>query len=242
MLWVDVCGPPGCGKSTLCYPIWGDKSVGWDGKLPPAYWRMFLDEITTLCELVADHPSFTAVVRMNDRSAKKMATVERMDPSITAAGGWIETIWGKIEGKGCFIQTGLVQRILGFGWRLHEMGRDINLIRTALWRMPVSVGVAFLEADLETIYARNRARETVAATRHENRSHQVPHMLPAIAIAKEVLRARGVPVVEIDVQHQPIEAARGQLLDFAAQETCHPAQVRPGGEMALIQTPPPWWQ
>jgi hypothetical protein len=222
--WVDLAAPPGAGKSTIAYPLFADKSVGWDGKLPPAYWRMFLDEITTLCGLVRDHPSFEAVLRMNDRSAKKMATVERMADDRT------------------FVQTGLVQRILGFGWRLQEMGRDINLIRTALWRMPVSVGVAFLEADLETILARNREREKNRATRHENRSHQVAFMIPSIALAKEVLRERGVPVIEIDVQHQSIQAARAKLLEFSDQGACLPAQMGFGGQGPAIQSPPPWWR
>ena len=224
MNWVDVAGPPGCGKSTLCYTVWADKSVGWDGKLPAAYWRPFIDEITNLMILVQDHPSIQAVVRMNARSVKKMATVERMLNEDT------------------FVQTGLVQRVLGFGWRLHEMGRDINLIRAALWRMPVSVGVAFLEADLETILERNRDREKDPATAHENRSHQVPHMLPAIEIAKEVLRERGIPVVSIDVQTQAVEAARAKLLDFADQAPCDAAQVRSGSEGRTVQIVPPWWQ
>lgn len=224
MRWLDVAGPPGCGKSTLCYPIWGDKSVGWDGQLPPAYWRPFLDEITALIGIVRDHPSIEAVIRMNDRSAKKMASVERM------------------RDEGTFVQTGLVQRILGFGWRLTDMRRDVNLIRRALWLMPVSVGAAFLEADDETIFARNKAREANPATAHENRSFQVPLMRPAIAIAKEVLHDRGVPVIDIDVQHQPEAAARYRLLDFADQKPCDVAQMGLGREMALLQAPPPWWR
>lgn len=224
MNWVDVAGPPGCGKSSTCYPIWGDRSVGWDGKNPPAYWRLFLDEVTSLMMLVKDHPSIEAVVRMNDRSAKKMATVGRMQDDRT------------------FIQTGWVQRVLGFGWRLHELKRDVNLIRTALWRMPVSVGVAFLEADLETILARNRAREKDPKTAHENRSHQVPHMLPAIAVAKEVLRERGVPVLEIDVQHQSIEAARAELLAFADQPIADAAKMGHCPEVASFSPPPRWWR
>jgi hypothetical protein len=161
---------------------------------------------------------------MNDRSAKKMATVERMQDDRT------------------FVQTGLVQRILGFGWRLQELGRDINLIRPALWRMPVSVGVAFLEADLETILARNREREKNPATRHENRSHQVAFMIPSIALAKEVLRERGVPVIEIDVQHQSIQAARAQLLEFSDQGACDAAAMGYCPEGPLLSVPPPWWK
>ena len=234
MNWVDVAGPPGCGKSTICYPVWGDKSVGWDGKLPPAYWKPFLDEITSLMQLVQDHPSIEAVLRMNDRSIKKMATVERMHDEQRYILSLDETVHA-------FIQTGLVQRILGFGWRLHEMGRDINLIRTALWRMPVSVGVAFLEADLQTLLDRNREREKNPQTRHENRSHQVPHMLAVIPLAKEVLQHRGIPWISIDVQTQSVEAARAQLLAFADQAPCHAASFRSGCEMETVRVVPPWF-
>ncbi len=235
MRFCDVAGPPGCGKSTLCYPVWGDKSVGWDGKPPPASWRLFLDEITQLCELVKDHPSFNAVLRMNDRSAKKMATVARM--SDTPPSSWMLELapW-------CFVQTGFVQRILGFGWRLQDMGRDINLIRRALWVMPVSVGVAFLEADLETILKRNRDREKNPATRFENRSAQVPLMLPSIALAKEVLRERGVRVLDIDVQHQSIDDAGAQLVAFADQEPSDPAKMGHCDQVAAYASPPPWWR
>jgi hypothetical protein len=221
--WVDVAGPPGCGKSTLCYPIWGDKSVGWDGKLPPHDWAVFLDEITTLMRITRDHPSFEAVIRMNLRSVKKMSTVARMNRDDV------------------FIQTGLVQRVLGFGWRLVDLDRDVNLIRPALRCMPVSVGVAFLTADLRTIVQRNRDREKVAETAHENRSYQVPLMLPAIEVAKEELRGRGVPVVEIDTT-KPIEIARKQLTDFAAQEPFDRSSDGSGGEMALLPRAPVWWR
>lgn len=223
MNFCDVAGVPGCGKSTLCYPIWADRSVTWDGKLPPAYWRLFLDELTTLMELVQDHPSIQAVLRMNDRSAKKMATVERMDQD------------------GCFLQTGLVQRILGFGWRLHDMGQDINLIRPALWRMPVSVGAAFLEADLETILHRNQEREKTPATAHENRSYQVHHMMACMPLAKEVLRERGVPVIEIDVQNQTIEDARAQLVEFSKRDPCDAARMTRDCRELIISTPF-WWR
>ena len=238
MKWVDVAGPPGCGKSTLCYPIWGDKSVGWDGKLPPAHWQPFLDEVTGLMIAVKDHPSFGAVIRMNDRSAKKMATVYRMRVNPYLPADFVESIGGN---PSVFIQTGFVQRILGFGWRLVDMGRDVNLIRRALQLMPVSVGVAFLQADLETILKRNRDRENVPATAHENRSFQVPLMLPAIEVAKEVLRERGCAVCEIDVGSQTIDDARAALVAFAAQEPRDATAIRSGGEVEVL-SPPPWWR
>lgn len=242
MRWLDVAGPPGSGKSSLCYPIWGDRSVGWDGQLPAAYWRPFIDEITSLCNLVSDHPSIEAVIRMNDRSAKKMSTVERMSESICAAGQTPDQTWGKVHSNSIFVQTGLVQRILGFGWRLNEMGRDINLIRPALWRMPVSVGVVFLEADLETLLARNRNRETNPATAHENRSAQVPHMLACIPLAKEVLKQRGIPILELDVQNQSIDAARDELLDFARFHAPFAASAGRGCEGSVLPITPPWWR
>lgn len=246
MRWLDVAGPPGCGKSTLCYPVWGDKSVTWDGKLPPAYWRPFLEEVTSLMMLTRDHPSFEAVVRMNDRSAKKMATVERMSESICAAGQTSEQTFGKVEtqrltGSPVFIQTGLVQRILGFGWRLIDLKRDPHLIRTALWRMPVSVGVAFLDASDACIMARNKAREANPATAHENRSYQVPLMRPAIAIAKEVLRERGIPIIEIDVEGQSVESARAALLGFADQDVCASALMVADQRKEMV-VPPRWWR
>jgi hypothetical protein len=133
-----------------------------------------------------------------------------------------------------FIQTGWMQRILGFGWRLHQMNRDINLIRPALELMPTSAGVAFLEADLETLLQRNRDREKNPETAHENRGFQVPHMLACMPLAKQVMRDRNVPIIEIDVQHQSIDAARAQLLDFAYAGTGDAAQNGSGGEMAPV--------
>lgn len=224
MLSCEVAGCPGSGKSTLCYPLWGDKSVTWDGNPPPAYWKPFLEEITELMRLVQDHPSFPAVLRMNDRSAKKMATVERMADDRV------------------FVQTGLVQRILGFGWRLHQMGRDVNLIRRSLWLMPVSVGVVFLEADLETLLQRNRDRELNPATAHENRGFQIAPMLAAIPIAKEVLRERNVPLLELDVQHQSTDAAREQLVAFANANAGNAAQMGSGHQETLLRVTPPWWR
>jgi hypothetical protein len=221
MRFVDVCGPPGCGKSTLCYPLWGDKSVVWDGYPLPAYWKQYTDELTNLFSLIDDHPSIQAVQRMNIRTAGKMATVERMPDD------------------DCFIQTGHLQRIFGFGWRLHHLKRDIRLISRALWLMPVSVGVVFLECSPEILRKRNKDREKNAATAHENRWFQCPHMLPCIDIAKEILEKRGVPVKVINTE-KPLEEARDELVVFSKGPAFENGQPSPcDNDMATM---PIWWQ
>ena len=238
MNWVDVAGFPGAGKSTLCNPICHEHSISWDGKLPPAYWRSFLVEMTALFGLIRGHWSFTPAVRMNNRSVRKMATVERMAENTVTR--FPDGHLYRIDYKP-YIQTGLVQRGLGFGWRLNQAGADVNLIRPFFWRMPVSIGVVFLEADDETVIARNRARKQVAATAHEDRSFMVPLMREPIRIAKEVLRERGIPVLELDVQHQSQDDARAKLLAFADQGVCQPASLRSGCQGEVLSVGP-WWQ
>ena len=223
MNFVDVFGYPAAGKSSICDPLWGHRAVGWDGLNPPAEWAEFLDEVTKAFYLIQGHPTLSAAVRMNDRSAKKMSTVFRM------------------EGSGPYIQTGWVQRITGFGWRLADMGRDVNLIRPMLRKVPVSAGFVFLSVDPEEAKRRNRARRLVPETSHEDRSHMIDPMTGAIKIAKEVLHERGVRCISIDVQHQSIDAARAELVAFANAGTAEPEAGRHCSQAPLL-SPPIWWQ
>lgn len=224
MLWLDIAGLPGAGKSTLARPVWGDKSIGWDGLVPPAHWAQFLDEITNLCVHIQDHPTFPEILRISTRYAQKMSSVYRM------------------QDNRVFVQTGWCQCILGFGWRVVHMNLNVNLIRRSIWLMPVSVGVAFLEASQEVIKARNRARLEDPATAQVDRSFMVEPMLPAITLAKEVLQQRGIPVIGIDVEHQSTESSREELYAFSDSTARNHVSKRVWGEISTISKPPRWWQ
>jgi hypothetical protein len=223
--WLDVFGPPGVGKSTLCYPIWKDKEVTWDGLMPPASWGDFCDETSRQMELVWEHPTYAAVVRMYNRSFRKMACVSRMpvDPR-----------------RHAFIQTALIQRGLGFGWRLTQMGRDVNQIRPWFEKMPISIGAVHLTASDDIIEQRNKEREKNPATAHENRGWQAKLMKPAIEVALEVLRGRGIPIIEIDTV-RPLDEGRRQLLEFADCGPCDAAKIGFSDQVSVLQKRPIWW-
>lgn len=223
MDWVDVAGPPGSGKSTIADAFWGPHALKIDNDLPPASWQPFIDEVTRLFDLIRPHQTYEAAVRMNNRSFRKIATVARM------------------EGSFPYCQTGLLQRIFGFGWRMNDMGLDLTQLVPALNAMPVSVGVVFTKCSPEVVKQRNFDREKVAETAHENRHYMAPLMEPAIDLAKEVLHARGVPVAEISTE-QPIEDARRELVAFAMRNLDLASANGSGGEMATIPAVPVWWR
>ena len=217
MNWVDVCGAPGSGKSTLCDPIYGPHDIDFAGvtQFSP-HWQEFLKVCGKLMAEVKDHPSFVAMDRMLWRSLRKMSVVECM-------------LAGPDD---VYIQTGLAQRGLGFGWRLHDLGK-VELVREFFQKMPISLGVALVSAPVAVIEERNRLREQVKETAHENRSAMVPKMQPAIAIMKEVLRERRAPFIEID-STEPIDIARGKLKAFAATMSGYAAQARSGSQVAPV--------
>src|SRR3990167_287767 len=222
MRWLDVAGVPGSGKSTLCDPFWPPHAVAIENRLPPAQWHDFLNEISRLFWLIRKHPSFDAAVRMNNRSVRKIATVARM------------------AGEGPCIQTALVQRGLGFGWRMNELGIDLNELRHFFRLMPASIGVAVAKCPAEIVKQRNFEQEKVKATAHENRAFMHDLMLPAIELALEVMRARGVPIVEIDTT-QPLDVARKQLVEFSRQEPFDAEAAGSGCQVEVLSAPAWWW-
>lgn len=188
MHWIDVFGPPGVGKSTVCDHLWHPHAIPWQTcKLFPEEWVPFLEECQRLMKAVESHPSFANCHGMVNRSIRKMSMVaQKDDPRV-------------------YIQTGFAQRGLGFGWRL-ENQEDIRRFYEI---MPTDIGVVSLWAPPRIVMERNRGREA----QNENREHMVPLMERPREIALEVLKARGVKVLELDTR-RPDPDLRKEVLDF----------------------------
>jgi hypothetical protein len=207
--WLDVAGPPGVGKSTLCDERWPPRAIEYDGEGYPEDWREFLDCTDWLLGLISRHESIAACKSMIRRSFRKMATVSRIDSNAV------------------YVQTGLAQRGLGIGWRLVDTGQGIEPLAEYYRSMPVSLGVVILTADVTEIQRRNVARG-------KDRAFMVPPMAPPLRLAVDVLAARGVPVVEIDTGND-IDDCRARLAGFE-RECINAADIgalRHPGEVAL---------
>lgn len=170
----------------------------------------------------------TAVVRMNNRSVRKMATVARLPES---ARGHTDLP--------AYVHVGLIQRGTGFGWRMNDMGIALSELTHYFRLMPVSLGAAFIRCPPDVVKERNKDRELVKETAHENRSFQVDLMQPAIELAFKVLGDRGVPIVEIDTT-KPVDVARAGLVDFATKQLGDTPTNGSGGQGSLL-SPPYWW-
>lgn len=229
MKWVDVCGPPGSGKSTLCDPLWGPHDVDIMTQYPPVEWHEFINEISRLFYLIRGIESFNDAIRMNNRSIMKIATVAQFVPTPDM----------EKAGRTTYVQTALIQRGFGFGWRLQRMGVDVNEMQHYFRLMPVSVGAAFIRCPQDVVIKRNHDRTKVADTAHENRDYMVPLMQPCIDLAFEVLNERKVPIIELDTT-KPVEEVRAQLVEFASRKPFDAKAGRLSCEVAAL-SPPPFW-
>lgn len=184
MRWIDVAGPPGVGKSTLTDELWPPRCIEWDEKPYPKEWDEFLGVTERLLRKIKGHPSINACRSMTQRSFRKMATISR------------------VQDDRIYIQTGLVQRGLGIGWRLD----DPEDIREYFEVMPLSIGVVVLTAPIEIVQRRN-------VERGKDRSFMVPLMERSKQIAIEVLNKR-IPLVELDTT-RPVHESKANLSTFS---------------------------
>lgn len=212
---MDVAGPPGSGKSALCDRIWSPNAIRWtEDPGVPKEWDKFLEVCDQLLGELQDHPTYGLLLGMTKRSLHKMAAVyRRQDDTV-------------------YIQTGIAQRGLGFGWRLNERGR-VDMVRKFFQVMPVSLGVALVDCPVEVAMERNRLRERTAATAHENREHMVPLMVRPIQIMLEELFARDVSIAQIDAT-KPLEDARWDLLRFASERAASSEASRADCKVAAV--------
>lgn len=186
MRWLEISGPPGSGKSTIADAEWPPRAIRGDSDPYPQEWSEFLDCTERLLVKIRAHPTFARCRSMVTRAFRKMSVVHR-------------TPGGRV-----YVQTGFAQRGLGIGWRLENTEDIAEYFRL----MPVSLGVAFLTADVDVVQKRN-------VERGKDRSHMVPFMVRPQEIAVDVLRSRGVPVTEISTMCSVAET-KARLAEFVA--------------------------
>lgn len=188
MRWIDLAGPPGVGKSTLVDGLWPPRCIEWDKEPYPNEWAGFMKVTNKLMKKINHHPSAGACYSMIQRSFRKMSTIFRMNDNRV------------------YIQTGLIQRGLGLGWRLE----DQEDIREYFEVMPISLGAIILSAPVDVIQKRN-------VDRNKDRSYMVSLMERPRQIAIEVLRDR-LPLMELDTT-RPIDENITRILCFSGRSS-----------------------
>jgi len=175
MKWVDVAGAPGSGKSTLFDGTW-QRKIPTDDKPYPATWHAFIECAYRLVRCIDKDKLPQESWFIFDQYARKAATLMRK------------------EEPGVYMNTAMAQAGLDIGWRF---GGDI---RGYFGLMPVSVGVVFLTADIDTLRKRN-------VEKGRDRSFQIEGMERTREIATLELKKRGVSVLTLDTR-SPIEENR----------------------------------
>ena len=188
MRWLDVMGPTGVGKTTICNCLSVPEDIEWDGEPPPTEWKEFLR---------VSHDLHKKIVRGGTRGC-----IERMENAVNR----IATVFRK-PGDGCYINIGLAHRGLSLGWRLPK----IEDVAEFFGMMPISEGVASLFCDLETLQQRNIQR---GKTKPNKQRWELAQRMESVReFAVSVLKDRGVRVIEIDTT-EAIEANEQRLIEF----------------------------
>jgi hypothetical protein len=189
MRWVDVFGPTGVGKTTICTPLWNPDTYSQDRIELPQAWDKFAQCARRLCDLASanGHPG---AWRLTQTAIWRMQHIARM------------------PGDGVYMNVGLAHRGISIAWRLPKP----NAIREFYELMPVSIGVASLHADIDTLHRRNVARGKVI--RNKQRSALSIRMAAVQPICVAAMKAAGVPLIEIDTT-EPVADNVARLREFA---------------------------
>jgi len=188
MRWLDVMGPTGVGKTAICNPLSVPEDVEWDGNPPPTEWNDFLKVSNDLHRKIVWGGARGCIERM-ENAVNRIATIRRK------------------PGDGCYINIGLAHRGLSLGWRLPKIEDIADFFNF----MPVSVGVASLFCDLETLRQRNIERGKTKS--NKQRWELAQRMESVREFAVSVLKDHGVQVIEIDTT-EPIETNVQRLIEF----------------------------
>jgi hypothetical protein len=189
MKWVDVMGPTGVGKSTLCTPGCNPDDFPQDKIELPEDWQRLERCARRLCDRAAEN-GYSGAWRMTQNAIWRMAGIERRQtPAV-------------------YMNVGLAHRGLSIAWRLP----DPKEIEEFFALMPVSLGVASLYCDAETLRARNIERgKTIKNKQRSDLAIRMESGRPACVAA---MKARGIPLIEIDTR-EPAESNVRRLRTFA---------------------------
>src|SRR5262245_39118872 len=139
---------------------------------------------------------------MFDKAARKMATLSRMPGGVYAG-------------------VGLAMRGLDLFWRGPRRGHVAGYFLL----MPLPGGAVSLFADQETIRARNVERGRTKPSRELSRLAHLNDGPRAFVV--DVLRSRGVPVLELDTRN-PVAENRERISAFVAVPAAAPDALAPG--------------
>lgn len=183
MRWLDYFGLPGVGKSTIVDPL--PKPPTGHIVAPPLEWADFLDCVYQLLPLTDWHPTGHVARQAIKTAIRVTAAVHAHDDPGTVV-------------HRCFAHRGL-----SIAYRL----RDVGDVREFYRLMPLSVGVVWFRADMETVRLRNAARG-------DDKFYMAAKMQEGIEIALEEFGRRGVTVHELDTT-RPVDETRKDLERWA---------------------------
>lgn len=179
MKWVDVIGPTGVGKSTLCDPISHPRDFPHPPIAIPPHWRKFTALARRLCDDAAAN-GHADTWRMTQNAIWRMIAIEQK------------------EDAGVYCNVGLGLRGVSIAWRLPDPAAIAEFYEL----MPVSIGFAALIADDDTL--RNRNIERGKTIPKKQRAPLAVRMHRVMPLAISAIKARGVPMIEIDVTEEVV--------------------------------------